>query len=549
MIYSEDDLRLISGGSVSQATGSNMDIDFVSDLDLSLGSGVAALEVDKAVIQEHPDYKPAAAKWQKYLDLYQSNDVYRFIHKHLRESDEMWKQRVERAFYDNYVASVVDLFASYVFASPISRFVPQSLNQLLNNEVYKDADRSGTTFDSFMRLCTIYGQVEGHVGILVDSPRVPDGLTEAQRQDRKYHPFLTMLHAHQIIDWELDEFGEFEWVKFTIQRPQKRSWREEFDPNKYNVMVWTKQTWEEYEVTGQGERREVRLVGAEMHSLGVVPLVILRFVKDGTHPWFGVSTVRDIADINIHILNASSLGDEEIYERCLNVLCMQMDGESGDSKVEISHHNVLGWSGDKPPFYLTPGATPLDLIMRWIAYWVEEIHRLARIKGPTGIKDVRQAISGIAYAFEFAEINQILCAMASQLEQAETKIHGLLARWDGKSFEGGKIEYPREFGVADPLVDLNTLVLARQALTSETAIKESEKRVIRRNFPKADAKDIQKMEKEVDDNISGGFGVESMFGMGPTSAAKSPKGKVPDEDEEGDGKAEEKSSRPEGNQG
>jgi hypothetical protein len=216
--------------------------------------------------------------------------------------------------------------------------------------------------------------------------------------------------------------------------------------------------------------------------------------------------VRDIADINKAILNWSSLGDEEIFERCLNVLAMEGDDDAAPR--QLSHHNVLMFQGAQhAPFYLEPGATPLEMIGTWISNAKDEIYRIAKMGGATGMREVREATSGIAYAYEFNETNQSLASKAENLEHGEREIHRLIAAWSGEQI-GGKgnpgdgIGYPREFGVDDFLMELQIILEGRTAFTSKTARQELEKRVARKFF----ARDAQETRSKIEQEIEAGDG-------------------------------------------
>ena len=491
-IYDENDLAA-PYDSVTGAVGSNQSIDLNVDMD-PLRKATDGKDLAKNLLAVHPTYHENCKKWTKYLDLYESNDIYKFVFKHLRESDGSWKKRVERGYFNNYVASVVDLLTSYLFSAPIDRDV-KKFEEIFTDRFYKNVDFRGTKYKVFMEDVARYTRVEGHVGVWVDAPEGVEGISELDRLTGDIRPYLTLIHAHQILDYQLDKYGRFEWVKFVLGRDPERSWEKSADGNAKTVVVVSKDTFEVYEVEGaSGQERSV-LARSGPNTLGEVPLVISKFQTQARHPWYGVSPVRDIADINIGILNWSSLGDEEIYERCLNVLCMEK--ASDDSKVELSLDNILEFEGTIAPFYLTPGATPLQLIQGWIQFHIDDILRLAKLKGPTGMKDVRQATSGIAYAFEFNETNQTLSSNAEALESVDYEVHRLIAKYFGEEFTGS-VSYPREFGVEDLLVDLQGLEIARRVLTTESGIKELEKKVIRGLFAKLPTELRVKLEKEVD---------------------------------------------------
>jgi len=521
--------------------GSDAALDLRNDVNAALGTVSTAehLQDVEALEQTHPDYDANVDKWLKYLDLYMSQDIYRFIHKHIREDTSRWEQRVARGYYYNYVKTVTDLYTAFLFHAPIDRDPGKDME--LFEDIYKNSDLAGTLWNVFLQNACTFAQVEGHVGILVDAPKSPpEGFeSEEARKTAGARPYLVMFHAHQIVDWEIDRFGNFQWVKLKVFRPMDREWNDSSEQTSDFYQIWTKETWEEWEVKkgGDADQQAVRSGGAP-HNLGEVPLVIVKVDKHPTHSWFGQSSVKDIADINIAILNWASLGDEEIFERCLNILAMER-GE-GDAPAELSHANVLEYEpGTNIPTYLSPGATPLELIAKWIAGGQDEIRRLAKLNISTGLGDVRQASSGIAKAFSFLETNQSLAGKALGLEQTETRLHILLSKWMTSTFDGS-IAYPREFGVEDFLTLFQEMDMARSSFTSETAIKEKEKMLSRKVFASLPMELRKKIEKEIDEADTMMPSVQGAFGMIPPGTLMGdpePEKKEEDGDEESKSKS------------
>lgn len=459
---------------------SNASLDLADDLQEHVGT-TTLLPAAEALLYKHPDYVSNVEKWAKYQRLYASRDVYQYIFQHTREHEDMWQKRVKRGHFLNYVSAVVDLFVSYLYHSPITR---QPDDETLFEALYKNADRRGTMYSVFIQQAAAAAQVSGHCGVLVDMPLLDGPLeSEQEREDKDIRPYLALIKAHQIVDWRLDEFFNFDWVKIQICYPESRDWQTPVEENAEYYVIWTRENWVKYKVVKKANETggEVTVLGSGSNPTGRVPLVIMRNEVDQDHDWFGLSAVRDIADINIAILNHCSLMDEEIYERCLNVLVAQKDGAAGAESITISHNNVVEYTGEQPPAYLVPGATPLEQIMKAIDRNKDEIYRLAKLGGDTGLQKSRQATSGIAYAFEFNTTNQSLGKKAEAAQQAEIEIHRLVALWMGKEFNGN-ITYPKEFGVEDFLTDLALLAEGRATLSSKTAIKELEKRITAKMF-------------------------------------------------------------------
>lgn len=483
--------------------GSNAFVDRQSESITNVLSAMERLSDRDALLYNHADYEANCYKWEKYSNTYEAEEIAQYIFRHTRESEDIWLKRVKRGYYYNYVASVVDLFVAYLFHSPIERkYGDLSSNEDLKS-IQENADRHGNTFDLFIQMVSVFAQIHGHCGILVDMPRTPEGgiQSEEERKNLNFRPYFTLLQASQFKDWELDEYDQFEWVKLEIKRPQGRDWRTPVDPSIRNFLIWTKTSWEEWQVVEGNSGEDPKLIASGSHDLGRVPIVIARNERCLGHEWMGLSAVRDIADINIAILNWSSLGDEEIYERCLNILAIERSEQ--DARVDLSHNNALEFEpGATPPFFLTPGTSPLELISKWIERAKDEIYRLAKMGGASGIKGQQSSLSGIAYAYEFNETNQSLARKAESLEQAETELWRLVAAWMKKDWDG-KITYPKEFGVEDFLTEFQILSESRVNFTSETAIKEVEKRLVTKMF----AREKQELRDKIIQEIDSGRGV------------------------------------------
>src|SRR5204863_9601087 len=105
----------------NERSGSNA---FLDSQDPSILDPLAAqgeMSLYDSLLYTHADYDNNVSKWEKYSNCYQAQDIYKYLFKHARESDGIWEQRAKRGYYYNYVASVVDLFVSYLFHSPIER--------------------------------------------------------------------------------------------------------------------------------------------------------------------------------------------------------------------------------------------------------------------------------------------------------------------------------------------------------------------------------------------------------------------------------------------
>lgn len=354
---------------------------------------------------------------------------------------------------------------------------PQQL--AIFNELYEDADLQGNSIDIFMQEAGKDAQVDGHVGILVDAPaseaeEKDNPKNEAERKERNIRPYLVRYKAKDIVDWQLDKHGQFEWVRLLEEGNEPRDpFSSEIKPIK-TYITWTKTAWVRITID---DKNNIKDIQEREHDLGEVPLVILYNKKRRNRQLMGDSALNAISAINLSLMNWLSMLDEEVYQKCLSIFVMKASGE--DSKeVVFGSSNVVEYP-DEPPNFIAPRTEPWKFMLDLIKENIQEIYRIAKMGGGgTGIQ-IKEAKSGVAHAYEFNETNQALADKADQLEVSENKIHALYAKWWGFEFKG-KVTYPDEFGVEDLAQELNFLVQSRSAITSLTAKRELEKKVVKK---------------------------------------------------------------------
>ena len=63
--------------------------------------------------QEHPDYTANSPMWRRYRDLYAGGERFRqnageYLVARQREPLEVYHERLNRVFYENYIGSIID---------------------------------------------------------------------------------------------------------------------------------------------------------------------------------------------------------------------------------------------------------------------------------------------------------------------------------------------------------------------------------------------------------------------------------------------------------
>ena len=70
--------------------------------------------------REHPHYLLRKQVWRQYRDLYAGGEQLRLHAQHYlvrrqREPGDVYAERLSRVFYENYIGSIVDWYASTLF--------------------------------------------------------------------------------------------------------------------------------------------------------------------------------------------------------------------------------------------------------------------------------------------------------------------------------------------------------------------------------------------------------------------------------------------------
>ncbi len=100
-----------------------------------------------------------------------------------KEPGDVYRERLTRVFYENYVGSIVDWYAATLFRrEPVLTFEgTNERGQAFFGEFVEDVDRKGTALADFLRKQLVEAMVAGASYVLVDFPRMgeaPGNLAE-----------------------------------------------------------------------------------------------------------------------------------------------------------------------------------------------------------------------------------------------------------------------------------------------------------------------------------------------------------------------------------
>ena len=243
------------------------------------------LDIDR----EHPEYTARKAVWRRYRDLYAGGEQLKinaqnYLIRRQREPGDVYAERLSRVFYENYIGSIVDWYAATLFRrEPVMTFEGKNeRGRIFYAALVEDADRKGTGLNDLLRRQFIESLITGASYLLVDFPRAAGkagsrGEEDAQGASRAY---LVDYAAEDVINWGLDEQGNYEWVVIRTKLLNKD--RVE-DPEWHVETRWAyydKKTFRIYRRVKEGNvLGAVTLADEGTHGLaklGRVPLFALR---------------------------------------------------------------------------------------------------------------------------------------------------------------------------------------------------------------------------------------------------------------------------------
>ena len=230
--------------------------------------------------REHPEYLALKHVWRRYRDLYIGGErlklhAQEYLLPRQREPGDVYTERLSRVFYENYIGSIVDWYSATLFRrEPVIAFSKAST---FFSNFLDEVDLKGTALSDFFRAQFVEGLITGASYVLVDFPRTSAKAGTRAEEDASgaSRAYLVGYAAEDVINWNLDEQGNFDWVVIRQKsvkkdRVEDAEWRTETRWSYYD-----KQTFRIYSQADDA----IRLVDEGTHALAKlnkVPLFDLR---------------------------------------------------------------------------------------------------------------------------------------------------------------------------------------------------------------------------------------------------------------------------------
>lgn len=462
----------------------------------------------------HPVYKKYGNTWSFYLESYEGGIEYTYsdvkqssslvvkvngqalsaqantnLFRHPKEREDDYLARLRMSYYYNFCAPIIDIYTDHLFKQPINEDFG-SIEDVVS-ERSENIDNKGSSIGEFRKEVADFAQVYGHIFVVTDSPTYQgEVLTKADVLENGLLPYFTIHHPQSIINWALDFFGSPYWVlvvECVDSNIDPFNFKKENLENK-RYRLWTRNEWYLYD-------SDYQLIEQGIHNLGVVPITCI-FDKQSkkVRNFLGVSAIADIAFIARDVYNSCSELKQILRDQTFAFLAVQGNTTEYD-ELSIGTGKGLLYPPDRAmPQYVSPPSSNADVYFQHIDRQVSKMFQMAKLEGGSAGFQGQTAVqqSGVAKAWDFNQTNSALSKKAGNLEDGETKLWQMFAKWDDKEFDGS-VEYPHEFDINSLSADLDEAEKMFRISLGTEFNKEVKKSLMKKKFPRMNDDDMNKM--------------------------------------------------------
>lgn len=180
------------------------------------------------ITQEHAEYINSKAAWQEYSDLYAGGErlkerAHLYLDRRQKEPLDVYSERLSRAFYENYIGSIIDWYAATLFRrEPMLTFnSSREADHRFYTSFVDDCDLRSNTFTAVLRKQFLTALIYGKSYLLVDFPHAAKrprtkGEEDARGLSRAY---LVDYEPRDVINWSKDHKGRYDWVVIRQEAP------------------------------------------------------------------------------------------------------------------------------------------------------------------------------------------------------------------------------------------------------------------------------------------------------------------------------------------
>jgi hypothetical protein len=357
-------------------------------------------------------------------------NVQSLLFRHDREKAwEFWNRR-NRAHYNNFVRTIDNSLVSHATNNAPTRRGDSQMEDYWNGV---DRDRQ-TMMTKFVR----YGMTQANVQGLLWS------VTDVDAKNGDGKPYSYWVSPLDVLDWEVDDNGEIQWLKQFIYVESRRKWSDGVIP-RFRFRIWSKENVETWETDTRGTDKT--LIGTVKNTIGIVPWNPLFSIKDEESVWpDGHALLGDLCKTANHIYNLGSLLSEIFYKQTFSWLAIP------DKNVDTLQMGVATAFGYDPglthaePKYLAPDPQQAMVLMKGMSDGLEQARQAVGVgRGRSEASMVKS--SADALELESEDKRSILFDLAEAAQEWERRQVKILNAYRNIKTDTTEVNYPTEFNL------------------------------------------------------------------------------------------------------
>jgi len=448
--------------------------------------------------REHPDYVAKKAMWRSYRDLYAGGEQLKahameYLVRRQKEPGDVYQERLSRVFYENYIGSIIDWYATTLFRrEPILSFDG-------GNEAGKkffcwfteDCDQRGTGLSDFFRRQLVEALVGGCSYTVVDFPRFKEPAANRAEEEARgaSRAYLQEYKADEVINWSCDERGNYDWVVIRTSNFRQEKFSDAEGLKETRWLHYDKEEFKIYRsVEGKGQRGKPELMDRGRHGLAglrQVPIYTLKVTE-------GLWLMNKAALLQLEHLNkANALS----WALTMGLFAMPVVYTERDFKqivgeayyIQLGPGDRFGWTEPEGHVYQIAAENLVRL--------KDEIYRVCYLMTQAGGGLSGSAPqSGLSKQRDFTVTQEVLRGYGDAVKDTLRRVLKAIeaARQDGLTIDVSGLD---EFDIGDFSSEVED---ARKLLELETGSKTLRKQV----FKKLASKYLCDVRQEVKDQIA-----------------------------------------------
>ncbi len=407
--------------------------------------------------REHPEYKLKTQVWRKYRHLYSGgedlkNNAGEYLVQRQKEPMDVYGERLNRVFYENYIGSIVDWYAATLFRrEPVLIF--DGANQAgkgFFGAFADDCDRKGSSLNDFFQKQFVAASVSGSSFVLVDFPRSryePGSRAEEDALGAS-RAYLVDYSAEDVINWSHDEHGNYEWVVLRTKSVRKERIEDVEWKTETRWFYYDKQQFQVFRrIESATEKSQIELVDQGRHALANqqrVPLFKLALPE-------GLWLLNKAGLLQLEHFNKSNALSWALTMGLFAMPVIYSDREwnqiVGESYyIQLAPGDRFGWT--------EPEGHVFQIAANNLARLQEEIYRVCYLtQAGGGRSQVRLSQSGLSKQRDFSITQEVLRAFGDVVKEGIKRVLTAInvAREDGLTISVTGMD---EFDIGDFSLEL-----------------------------------------------------------------------------------------------